>query len=78
MELKDLIRNAEARFIWYKNEIEAVGRDRVNFPLTDELVVWYKAHLRESKNNEEIWMKNLVKEKQYENQGLNPPFTYRH
>jgi hypothetical protein len=78
MELKELIRNAEARFIWYKNEIELVGRDRINFPLTDELVIWYKAHLREMKNLEEGHLKELVKERQYANQGLNPPFCYRH
>lgn len=75
-ELKDLVRNAEERYIWYKNEIENVGRNRTIFDPKDELVIWYKAHLREMKNAADTWLAKVREELRDHRQGLNPAFCY--
>ena len=76
MELKELISNAEKRYIWYKTELENTFKDKVSFPKDDELSEWYKSLLREGKNISESTLKTLVNEKKNENDGLNPPFCY--
>lgn len=78
MELKELIKNSEERVASYKVLLEQVGKDKVNFPATDELVEWYKSILRDNKNSEQVRLKLLTEEKTYENQGLNPPYCYKH
>ena len=77
MELKELIKNSEERVLSLKKMLEDVGRDKTNFPPTDEFIEWYKTFLRETKNFEQIRLKDLVEEKTNENQGLNPPFCYK-
>ena len=77
MELKTLIKNTEDRVTSYKELIEMVSCDKLTFNPNDELVIWYKQHLREEKNSNQIWLKKLVEEKTHENQGLNPPYLYR-
>ncbi len=78
MELKELIKNSEERVASYKILLEQVGKDKVNFPPTDEFVEWYKSVLRDNKNLEQVRLKILTEEKTYENQGLNPFFCYKH
>jgi len=69
MELKELIKNSEERSISYKKLLEELYKNKIN-------VEWYNNLLRESKNFEQSWLKKLVEEKRYENEGLNPPFFY--
>ncbi len=76
LDLKQLIRNSEERFISYKKLLEEVFKDKINFPLEDKLTIWYKEYLRESKSNEENYLKKLIKEKEYLNQQLNSPFLH--
>ena len=64
----------ERRILWYKTELEAVSRDGSE----DELKGWYKSHLREMLNIEKAWLKRIIEEKTYENQGLNPPFLNKY
>lgn len=66
------ISDIEERIKWYKDELSKVSRQKLN----DEMCVWYKEHLREMKNISEGWLKKISKERQYENQGLNPPSFY--
>lgn len=77
MELKQLIQKSEARFVSYKKLIEEVYKDKINFPPDDEFIIWYKNFLRDNKNDEEIWLKKLIKEKTHENEGINPPYCYK-
>ena len=39
---------------------------------------WYKEHIREMKTLEEGRLKAIKLEREYENQGLNPPFFYKY
>jgi len=71
-----IIQNSEQRFISYKKLLEEVSRDKFNYPPNNEFVIWYKSHLRECKNSEELSLKKMVKDKTYENEGLNPPSFY--
>lgn len=75
-ELKASIRNAEIRIASCKNMLEEVSRDKIGFPPEDEIVIWYKANLREKKNYEQICLKILIEEKTYENEGMNSPSMY--
>jgi len=75
--LKKLYNNAEARYIWYKQELEACYKDRINFPPTDKLALWYKIYLKDCKAIEEHNMKQLKEELEYLNEGLNPPNMYK-
>jgi hypothetical protein len=75
-ELKELIKNSNERVTDYKNLLEEVYKDKITFPLDNDLVNWYKSFLRENKNLEQNLLKQLVKEKTFENEGLNPPFYY--
>jgi len=76
LELKTLIKNSEERVVDYKKMLEEVHKDKINFPPNSELTVWYKTFLRENKNSEQLWLKELIEERTYENEGLNPPFYY--
>lgn len=71
MDLKTLIHNSEVRIVGYKKILENVGRDK-----TTEYPDWYKPLLREFFNAEQKFHKELIEEKTYSNQGLNPPFCY--
>ena len=73
MELKQLIKNTEERFISYKVLLEDISKVKLE---PSELLTWYKSLLRDNKNNESSNLKKLVEEKTYENEGLNPPFLY--
>lgn len=74
--LKQIIKNTEERLISYKKLLEESNRDKKSFPINDELVEWYKSLLREYKNLDQNFLKKLIEEKTYENEGLNPPFCY--
>lgn len=71
-----MINEIEIRHTNYKKLLEEINRDKVNFPPADELVAWYKELVRDFKNSNEKWLKKLVTERAYENQGLNPPNYY--
>ncbi len=76
MELKTLIKNAERRLYDIKKMLEEIHKDKTSFPPQDELVVWFKTHLRDVKNSEQTRLKDLVEERTNENEGLNPPWFY--
>ncbi len=75
-DLKIAIKNSEQRLINFKKLLEEVHRDKDIFPSDDKFVKWFKTFLRENKNEEQENLKRLIKEKTYENQGLNPPYCY--
>lgn len=76
--LKTFVRNTEERYIWYKNQLESVFKDKTSFPSGDELAEWYKEHLREWKNISESSLKKLREELTNFRQGLNPPYLYNY
>jgi len=53
--LRELIRNTEQRFIWYKSALVSFHKEK--YP-ENEFTIWYKSHLREMKNTEEQYLKN--------------------
>lgn len=71
-----LIRNSEQRLLNYKKLLEEVNKNKDIYNPNDDFIIWYKDFLRENKNREQIWLRNLIEEKTYINQGLNPPFCY--
>jgi hypothetical protein len=75
-ELKILIKNCEERFIWYKKELENLHKDKEHYNPESEWTKWFKEHLRECKNDEEINLKEHREEQTYLRQGLNPPYCY--
>lgn len=77
MDLKILIKNTEARFIFYKNQLKMISKEKISYPIDNEFIIWYKTFLREQKNAEEKRLKELIKEKRFENEGLNSPFYYK-
>jgi len=76
--LSGIIRSYEDMVASYKELLKESSMDKVNYPPDNELVIWYKANLREEKARCQSILKDLVKEKEYENQGLNPPFCYKY
>ncbi len=77
MQTKTLIANSERRLVCFKKQLELVNIDQTAFAKTCVLADWYKQLLRENKNNEQLWLKKMVEERRYANEGLNPPFCYR-
>lgn len=83
--LSMLIKNSEERIVFYKKTLEDVNKNKLiidsNFGISqeelDKFTVWFKLNLRELKNKEEKDLKELVEEKTYYNQGLNPPSFYK-
>ena len=74
--LKHLIRFSEERYIWYKNQLELVFKDKQNWPPTDEFTIWYKDFLKDWKSINEKSLKENRLEMEYLRQGLNPIFCY--
>jgi hypothetical protein len=77
--LKDWIKNTEARLLSYKQLLEELNKNWKNLiidPAMYDILDWYKAHLRDCKNQEETLLKKLITERMYENAGMNPPFIY--
>ena len=74
--LKYCIKKTEERYISYKKMLEDIFKDKINFPIGDELVDWYKDLLREGKNKEEGSLKELHLEIVHLRQGINPPYCY--
>lgn len=72
-QLKGLIKNAEDIVLSYKAMLEDAYKNKALFGDDFES---YKALLRENKNYEELRLKNLVEERIFEKEGLNPPFCY--
>jgi len=64
---------SEKRYIDYKSQLENLYKSKINTELGD----WFKQHLRELKNEEEIYMKKAKKRVQYLNAGMDLPETYR-
>lgn len=67
--MKEIIKNCENRLVSYKQLLSEFAR----LDVPD----WYKELLRENKNNEQVYLKKLVEERTYENEGLNPPYCYK-
>jgi len=76
--LSGLIRSYEDRVASYKELLKEASMDKEHFPPDSDIVIWYKAILREGKAENQSILKDLVKEKEYENQGLNPPYCYKY
>ena len=76
--LSGLIRSYEDIVASYKELLKDASMDKEHYPPENELIIWYKTILREEKANCQSILKDLVKEKEYENQGLNPPFCYKY
>ncbi len=51
-----LINNSDERIHWYDNQLKQIYKEKDLYP------DWYKDFLREMKNTESGWMKNLQKE----------------
>ena len=75
--LSQSIRNHEGFLINTKSLLEEISRNKDIYTPDDEFVIWFKQHLREFKNDVESTLKELILEKTYENQGLNPPYCYK-
>lgn len=78
-QLKKWVTASQERVMWYKKELEEVFKNKNYFhpEIPEDFKAWWKDHLREMKNIEELGNKGLVLEAQYFNSGLNPPFCYR-
>jgi hypothetical protein len=79
MNLKEWIKNTEARVLSYKQLLEELNKNWKNLiidPAMYDILDWYKSHLRDCKNQEETLLKKLITERMYENSGMNPPFMY--
>ena len=79
MELKQLIKNSEERFISYKKLLEDLNRNKKSLiadGIPEEDIAWFNSLLRDNKNEEEKYMKLLVIERRYENESMNPPYYY--
>ena len=74
--LRHCIKFTEERYISYKKMLEDLFKDKASFPPGDELVEWYKEFLRDGKNTEEKYLKELRLEMEHFRQGMNPPYCY--
>ena len=70
--LKLMVKGSETRFLDYKKLLESTFKSKAEFVDAD----WYKDLLRESKNSEEIRLKELRQEITDLRQGLNPEYCY--
>jgi hypothetical protein len=77
MDYKLAIRNAEQRVSDYNKMIKEVSINKVAYNPTDDLIIWYKSHLRESKNQEQIWLKKIIEEWTWLKDGLDPPNEFQ-
>jgi hypothetical protein len=71
-QLKEFIKNSEARFVWYKQELERMYKSGEAKADPE----WMKT-LKELKSMQEATLRDLREEQTHLNQGLNPPFFYR-
>ena len=78
--MKNLIKNTEERIAWYKTQLGNISRykkDYIDEDISKEDYEWYKDYIRDQKSTNERFLKELVEEQTYLNQGLNPPFYYK-
>ena len=77
-DLKTYIANTEERIAWYKKEMSDIYRDPSwsHVDKNSEFMVWYKDHLREMSNQQQVLLKELREERRHENEGLNSPSFY--
>jgi hypothetical protein len=76
-QLRYYIRQSEERYISYKKMLEELFKDKISFPLDSDLVSWYKEHLRDCKNREEIYLKEHRESLTNLRNCLDWPFMYR-
>jgi hypothetical protein len=62
--LGGLINNTQQRFVWYKEQLQEVYKNRDLYP------DWYKEYLREMRNYEEHMLKTLQEESMWLKQGI--------
>ncbi len=74
--LKTMIKNCESRLVHWKLMLEDIHKNKDKALVNDEFMEWYKEFLRDMKNFDQILLKELVEEKRYENEELNPPHFY--
>lgn len=67
--LKLLVKNAEERIISWKELLADCNKNKINSD-------WYKDMLRECKNSDEKFLKQIREELTNYNQSLNPSFCY--
>lgn len=72
--LRHLIKFSEERYISYKKMLEDSHKDKNKYDSND--FVWLKDHIRDLKNREEGFLKNLRIEVEHYRQGLNRPSFY--
>jgi hypothetical protein len=77
MSLKTLIVNSEERLVDYKHLLKDLHTNKEVFKQDDAFVIWYKDYIRELKNEEQLNLKSLVKERTYEKEGLSHPYFYK-
>lgn len=68
MDTKHLIKRSEDRLVSFKRMLAEAYKEK--YP------DWFKEELRDAKNAEMRFLKSIVEEREYEIQGLNPPFCY--
>lgn len=78
--LKSLIRNYEEHIKSYGEMLKDVSIKRKEYDMLFgiEFTDWFKNDCREQLNECKNFLKDLVKEQTYFNQGFNPPFCYPH
>jgi Mn-containing catalase len=76
--IKFLIKNYESHILSYGEMLKDVSINRKDYikVLGEEFTDWHKNNCREELNECKSWLKDLVKEQTYLNQGLNPPYCY--
>lgn len=74
--LINIIKSSENRFIWYKQQLEFIFKNKEIYNPTDDFVVWYRNFLRDEKNESEKSLKSYKEELTYYRQELNPPSFY--
>lgn len=63
--LSGLINRSQERFVWYKEQLAEVHKHKDLYP------DWYREFLRDCKNRESLWLKNLQEEAMWVSQGFN-------
>lgn len=58
--LKELIKSTEIRISEYKNLLEIINKDKINYQPDDEFTIWFKSNLRDLKNDDQILLKTLI------------------
>lgn len=75
-ELKKSAQLYENLYIDYGKQLEGLFKDKISFPPTDEITIWFRGFLKDEKSFCEHMMKRLKEELTYLRMGLNSPGSY--